>query len=190
MAVRIDTKEEYWTVVSVYASEAGCPVYEKDEFYLSLDEAIRSFPDGDSPELIEWPRQESTPGAGCEGHPAMCKGNTGRNFKWFQRGKEVWFWNNEVQRVVRQKKSAYKRWQCTQTPEDLATCRTFKRLAKAVAKAKSTKVDTLYEKLDTREGEKFMFRLAKARHRANHRRSEVRQEQRGCNPEEAWRVQA
>ncbi|XGW04108.1 hypothetical protein V3C99_015339 [Haemonchus contortus] len=34
--------------------------------------------------------------------------------------KEAWFWNDEVQRVVRQKKSAYKRWQKTLAPEDLA----------------------------------------------------------------------
>ncbi|VDO21549.1 unnamed protein product [Haemonchus placei] len=46
MAVRIDTKEGYWTIISVYAPQAGCPVYEKDEFYLNLDEAIRSVPEG------------------------------------------------------------------------------------------------------------------------------------------------
>ncbi|VDO20342.1 unnamed protein product [Haemonchus placei] len=47
MAVRIDTKEGYWTIISVYAPKAGCPVYEKGEFYLNLDEAIRSVPEGD-----------------------------------------------------------------------------------------------------------------------------------------------
>nr|CDJ94134.1 endonuclease-reverse transcriptase HmRTE-e01 [Haemonchus contortus] len=45
-AVRIDTKEGYWIVISVYAPQTGCPVYEEDEFYLSLDEAIRSVPEG------------------------------------------------------------------------------------------------------------------------------------------------
>nr|CDJ97133.1 endonuclease-reverse transcriptase HmRTE-e01 [Haemonchus contortus] len=85
----------------------------------------------------------------------------------FRGDKEAWFWNDEVQRVVRQKKSAYKRWQKTRAPEDLAAYRTSKRLAKAaVAKAKNTEMDALYEKLDSREGEKFVFRLAKARHRA------------------------
>ncbi|PIO73113.1 hypothetical protein TELCIR_04931 [Teladorsagia circumcincta] len=44
MAVRIDTKDGYWTI---YAPQAGCPESEKDEFYLSLDDAIRSIPDGD-----------------------------------------------------------------------------------------------------------------------------------------------
>uniref|UniRef100_A0A7I4Z257 SH3 domain-containing protein n=1 Tax=Haemonchus contortus TaxID=6289 RepID=A0A7I4Z257_HAECO len=32
MALRIDTKKGYWTIISVYAPQAGCPVYEKDEF--------------------------------------------------------------------------------------------------------------------------------------------------------------
>ncbi|VDO37280.1 unnamed protein product [Haemonchus placei] len=45
-AVRIDT-EGYWTITSVYAPQAGCPVYEKDEFYLNPDEAIRSVPEED-----------------------------------------------------------------------------------------------------------------------------------------------
>ncbi|XGW16608.1 hypothetical protein V3C99_001788 [Haemonchus contortus] len=81
--------------------------------------------------------------------------------------KEAWFWNDEVQHVMRQKKSAYKRWQRTRAPGDLSAYRTSKRLAKAaVAKAKNTEMDALYEKLDNREGEKFVFRLAKARHRA------------------------
>ncbi|XGW22691.1 hypothetical protein V3C99_005138 [Haemonchus contortus] len=84
------------------------------------------------------------------------------------RGDEgAWFWNDEVQRVVREKKSAYKHWQKTRVPEDLAAYRISKRLAKAaVAKAKNTKMDALYQKLDSREGEKFVFCLAKARHRA------------------------
>ncbi|XGW07164.1 hypothetical protein V3C99_017013, partial [Haemonchus contortus] len=63
--------------------------------------------------------------------------------------------NDEVQRVVREKKLAYKRWQKTRALEDLAAYKTSKRLAKAaVAKAKNIEMDALYEKLDSREGEK------------------------------------
>ncbi|PIO65192.1 hypothetical protein TELCIR_13152, partial [Teladorsagia circumcincta] len=47
MAVRIDTKEGHWTVISVYAAQAVCPESEKDEFYQRLDDAIRSTPGGD-----------------------------------------------------------------------------------------------------------------------------------------------
>ncbi|VDO29190.1 unnamed protein product [Haemonchus placei] len=39
MAMRKDT-EGYWKLISLYASQAGCPVFEKDGLYLSLYEAI------------------------------------------------------------------------------------------------------------------------------------------------------
>ncbi|VDP21101.1 unnamed protein product [Heligmosomoides polygyrus] len=42
MSLRLDTKEGYWTVMSVYAPQTGCPEHEKDEFYLTLKEAIRT----------------------------------------------------------------------------------------------------------------------------------------------------
>ncbi|PIO59070.1 hypothetical protein TELCIR_19479, partial [Teladorsagia circumcincta] len=47
MAVRIDTKEGYWTILSVYAPQGGCPECEQDEFYQRLDDAIRLTPEGD-----------------------------------------------------------------------------------------------------------------------------------------------
>ncbi|VDO74381.1 unnamed protein product [Haemonchus placei] len=66
-----------------------------------------------------------------------------------------------------QKKSAYKNWQRTRAPEVRAAYISSKRLAKAaVTKAKNTEMDALHGKLVSREGEKFVFRLAEARHRA------------------------
>ncbi|VDO87373.1 unnamed protein product [Heligmosomoides polygyrus] len=47
MSLRLDTKEGYWTVMSVYAPQTGCPEHEKDDFYFTLEEAIRSVPEGD-----------------------------------------------------------------------------------------------------------------------------------------------
>ncbi|VDO98383.1 unnamed protein product [Heligmosomoides polygyrus] len=70
--------------------------------------------------------------------------------------------------AVKRKKEAYKLWQKTRAPEHLTAYWKLKRLAKtAVAKAKNTEMDALYEKLDGPEGEKFAIRLAKARHRAS-----------------------
>ncbi|VDO82665.1 unnamed protein product [Heligmosomoides polygyrus] len=40
MSLLLDTKEGYWTVISVYSSQTGCPEHDKDEFYLALEEAI------------------------------------------------------------------------------------------------------------------------------------------------------
>ncbi|VDO93831.1 unnamed protein product [Heligmosomoides polygyrus] len=42
-----DTKEGYWTIMSVYAPQTGCSEHDKDDFYLSLEEAMRSVPEGD-----------------------------------------------------------------------------------------------------------------------------------------------
>ncbi|VDP55773.1 unnamed protein product [Heligmosomoides polygyrus] len=47
MSLRLDTKEDYWTIMSVYAPQTGCSEHDKDDFYLSLEEAIRSVPEGD-----------------------------------------------------------------------------------------------------------------------------------------------
>uniref|UniRef100_A0A7I4YGS6 PPM-type phosphatase domain-containing protein n=1 Tax=Haemonchus contortus TaxID=6289 RepID=A0A7I4YGS6_HAECO len=47
MAVRIDTKEVNWSIISEHAPQAGCLVYKKGEFYLKLDETIRLVPEGD-----------------------------------------------------------------------------------------------------------------------------------------------
>ncbi|XGW22799.1 hypothetical protein V3C99_005206, partial [Haemonchus contortus] len=279
MAVRIETKEGYWTIISVYAPQAGCPAYEKDEFYLNLDEAIRSVPEGDyltiagdmnghvGSERRGLERVHGGRGIGVrneEGErvldlamahdlavcstffakrrsqkvtyssggneteidhvlvrrsslktvkdikvlpgeelatqhrplladiaielPKKSRTRTERRIRWWKlhrlerenlkekilevglpdpEGPIQQTWSNAVKRVVREKKLAYKRWQKTRALEDLAAYKTSKRLAKAaVAKAKNIEMDALYEKLDSREGEKFVFRLAKARHRA------------------------
>ncbi|VDO41092.1 unnamed protein product [Haemonchus placei] len=204
MAVRIDTKEGYWRIMLVYAAQAGCPVYEKDEFYLNLDEAIRSVREGDYLTIrgelnghvcvhkgrgVGVRNEEERVSALKTAHDfAVCstffakrksqkiakgrssriraKGRLGETRGVVQGDKVAWFRNDEVQGVVKHKKSAYKHWQKTRTSEDLAAYRTFKRLAKAaVAKAKNTEMDALHEQIDIRKGKKFVFRLAKTRHR-------------------------
>ncbi|VDO65899.1 unnamed protein product [Heligmosomoides polygyrus] len=46
ISLRLDT-EGYWTIMSVYAPQTGCSEHDKDDFYLSLEEAIRFVPEGD-----------------------------------------------------------------------------------------------------------------------------------------------
>ncbi|VDL76691.1 unnamed protein product [Nippostrongylus brasiliensis] len=77
----------------------------------------------------------------------------------------AWFRNDEVQKAVREKKNAFKTWQMSRLLEDLAKYKEYKRRAKmAVSRAKTTEMDSLYEKLEQSQAEKFAFRLAKARH--------------------------
>ncbi|EYB98428.1 hypothetical protein Y032_0131g1619 [Ancylostoma ceylanicum] len=81
--------------------------------------------------------------------------------------KAAWFWNEEVQKSVKAKKSSYKIWQKTKRNEDFAEYKKRKREAKAaVAHSKCQEMDSLYEKLDGPDADKHGFRLARARHRA------------------------
>ncbi|VDP09587.1 unnamed protein product [Heligmosomoides polygyrus] len=47
MSLRLDTKDGYWIIMSVYAPQTGCSEQDKDDFNLSLVEAIGSVPEGD-----------------------------------------------------------------------------------------------------------------------------------------------
>ncbi|EYC05888.1 hypothetical protein Y032_0079g1241 [Ancylostoma ceylanicum] len=87
----------------------------------------------------------------------------------------AWFWNEHLQRVVKAKKDAFKAWQKTMTLEALAEYKRKKKETKAeVVKAKNAAMDEVHEKLDSSQGEKHVFRLAKARHKAFLDSSEVR----------------
>uniref|UniRef100_A0A0N4WA05 Reverse transcriptase domain-containing protein n=1 Tax=Haemonchus placei TaxID=6290 RepID=A0A0N4WA05_HAEPC len=76
----------------------------------------------------------------------------------FRGDKEAWFWNDEVQGVVR----ALAENTSSRRPD----CLTLKRVAKAAVAKAAVGSGLLYEKLEGREGEKFVFRLAKSRNRA------------------------
>ncbi|KAK6756300.1 hypothetical protein RB195_014607 [Necator americanus] len=61
--------------------------------------------------------------------------------------KATWFWNEEVQAAIREK-SKYKLWW------------------KTLSKAKLDRYKAVYDMLDTREGERAVYRLVRARHRS------------------------
>ncbi|XGW12159.1 hypothetical protein V3C99_013104 [Haemonchus contortus] len=100
ISVRIDTKEGNWTIISVYAPQAGCPIYEKDEFYLRLDETIRSVPEGDY----------LTIAGDLNGHV----GSERRGLERVHGGKGVGLRNDEGERVL-----------ALAIAHDLAVCSTF-----------------------------------------------------------------
>ncbi|XP_046398182.1 uncharacterized protein LOC124164987 [Ischnura elegans] len=88
--------------------------------------------------------------------------------------KQVWWWNEDVQRIVKEKKMAFKKWRETNHIVDYEQYRTKKSAAKrAVAKAK-THYDQLYADLDTPGGENKIYRLANSRYRATQDFSQVK----------------
>ena len=79
-----------------------------------------------------------------------------------QRYRETWWWNEEVQGAIKEKKMAYKRWQKRRTEEAHEQYRVKRRQAKrAVAIAKDRAWKEWSEYLKTRGGRAKIFRIAK-----------------------------
>ena len=72
-----------------------------------------------------------------------------------------------MQESIRKKRLAKKRWDIQSDEESKQEYKEMRREAmKEVVKAKSKAYDELYEGLDTKEGEKTLYRLARLRHQS------------------------
>ncbi|KAK3571160.1 hypothetical protein QTP86_003666 [Hemibagrus guttatus] len=79
--------------------------------------------------------------------------------------KETWWWNEEVQDSIQRKRLA-KKWDMDRTEENRQEYKELQRRVKRdVSKAKQKAYEELYTRLDTREGEKDLYRLARQRDR-------------------------
>ncbi|KAI5739350.1 hypothetical protein M8J77_018157 [Diaphorina citri] len=82
--------------------------------------------------------------------------------------KETWWWNQEVKEKIKEKKEAKKKWDKTNKPEDKSEYKRAKKEAKrAVAQAKAKQLAELYKEMETPEGEKNLYRLARERDKAS-----------------------
>ena len=80
-----------------------------------------------------------------------------------------------MQESIRKKRLAKKRWDIQRDEESKQEYKEMRREAKKeVAKAKSKAYDELYEGLDTKEGEKTLYRLTRQRHQAGKDVQQVR----------------
>ena len=87
----------------------------------------------------------------------ICGETTGRR----GRERETWWWNETVQGVIKEKKSAFKRWQRSRDLEDREAYRRKKNEAKRkVREAKKEAWRQWSEALNTREGQNKLFRVA------------------------------
>ena len=81
--------------------------------------------------------------------------------------RETWWWNEEVQKSIKEKKEAKKAWDKIRDENTKKIYKEKKSKAKkAVAMAKGHAYDNLYARLKTKEGEKELYRLARQRDRA------------------------
>ena len=75
---------------------------------------------------------------------------------------ETWWWNEEVQESIKEKKEANKAWDKIRNENTKKIYKQKKSKAnKAVAMAKRRTYDDLYARLETKEGEKELYRLAR-----------------------------
>ncbi|XP_051800420.1 uncharacterized protein LOC127532561 [Acanthochromis polyacanthus] len=80
--------------------------------------------------------------------------------------KETWWWNEEVQEWIQRKRLAKKKWDTERTEGSRQEYREMQRKVKVeVAKAKQGAYHDLYARLDSKEGETDLYRLARQRDR-------------------------
>ncbi|KAK3568982.1 hypothetical protein QTP86_021607 [Hemibagrus guttatus] len=73
--------------------------------------------------------------------------------------KETWWWNEEVQDSIQRKRLAKKKWDMDRTEENRQEYKELQhRVKREVSKAKQKAYDELYTRLDTREGQKDLYR--------------------------------
>ncbi|EYB86608.1 hypothetical protein Y032_0276g1099 [Ancylostoma ceylanicum] len=81
--------------------------------------------------------------------------------------KQIWWWSEKVPVLVKKKRDAYKKWLRTRSDDNMREYREAKAEAKKTAvTTKATRYRALYEELDTADGKKKIYRIARARQRA------------------------
>jgi hypothetical protein len=78
--------------------------------------------------------------------------------------KETWWWNEKVQKAVKEKKECFRRMHLDKSVDNVERYKVAKNIAKrVVSEARGQMYDGLYQRLGTEEGEKDIYRMAKSR---------------------------
>ena len=92
------------------------------------------------------------------------------------RDKETWWWSENIQDNLQRKKESKKQWERTQLDEDRRVYRERNKEAKrAVAQARAEAYQEMYDNLESREGQKKIYSLAKSRNKATKDINKVKQ---------------
>ncbi len=88
--------------------------------------------------------------------------------------KESLWWNEDTRRATTDKEEAFKAYQKYMSEEQHCAYKEANKAAKrAVAMAKEEAYEELYARLDTREGAKIIYKLAKSRDRRSRDISDI-----------------
>ena len=90
--------------------------------------------------------------------------------------KESWWWNQDTQDKIKRKREAGIAYKRNETVENKLAWKSAKKEAKkTVAVAKAKGMDELYEKLETPDGQKIIYKMAKSRNRATKDLTHIKQ---------------
>ncbi|XP_066347731.1 uncharacterized protein [Miscanthus floridulus] len=80
--------------------------------------------------------------------------------------KDAWWWNEEVQKAIKEKNECYKHLYQDRCADNIEKYKVAKKTAKqAVGEVKGRAYKGLYQRLNTKEGEKDIYRMARAHDR-------------------------
>ncbi|KAK9135564.1 hypothetical protein Syun_014894 [Stephania yunnanensis] len=111
---------------------------------------------------------------------SSCIRRVGSNILGISKGlgppkKETWWWNEDVQRAIKTKRDMYRKIHKCQDEDAYNQYREARKQAKkVVSQAKTNFMEDLYTKLGNRDGEKYIYRLAKLRDKKKQDLSHVR----------------
>ena len=90
--------------------------------------------------------------------------------------KESWWWNEEIQGVIKKKTEARKNYERQRSEESKQAYKEAKKIAKReVARSKAVSRNELYENLETPEGQRNIHKIAKARNGATRDLTHIKQ---------------
>ncbi|XP_051209355.1 uncharacterized protein [Lolium perenne] len=80
--------------------------------------------------------------------------------------KDTWWWNDEVQKVIREKKDCFRCLYLDRSAANMEKYKVAKKAAKrAVSEARGRAYEDIYQRLNTKEGERDIYKMAKFRER-------------------------
>ena len=89
--------------------------------------------------------------------------------------RETWWWNQEVQEKLNEKRKAKKVWDTIRDDANKLPNKIARKQAKReVAKTRNKAYEELYEKLETKEGENELYKIAKQKNRQSKDVQQVR----------------
>ena len=130
----------------------------KEKFRRNLVERLSNIDEATTENVEQWWEEITEQIKKCG--EELCGRSTGKK----KAGLESWWWNDETESAVKEKKERPKIWKRTGKANDKVEYKTAKGKAKrVVARVKAEAIEGLHDQLETVEGQQEIYRIAAAR---------------------------